>query len=124
MVRSKVSTVDSPALRVLYIENCFNFSPSIRIKRHDLAYFALVASSIQGVESEHRALARAIPANYHGRLATVVRGRNVNVKAAEVCSTLGGSRFFFLESQSRSRLSSANSQRSLAFFFSSVMERN
>ena len=30
-------------------------------KRTDLAYFAQVASAIQGVESEHRTLARAIP---------------------------------------------------------------
>lgn len=44
-------------------------------KRHDLAYFAQVASSIQGVESEHRALARAIPSISPGN--TVFAGINV-----------------------------------------------
>jgi hypothetical protein len=38
-------------------------------RRHDLAYFSQVAASIMGVESEHRALARALPAISPGNMA-------------------------------------------------------
>jgi hypothetical protein len=44
-------------------------------KRSDLAYFAQVASAIQGVESEHRTLARAIPSISPGN--TIFAGINV-----------------------------------------------
>ncbi|MGB8324411.1 MAG: hypothetical protein WCE52_15745, partial [Candidatus Acidiferrum sp.] len=44
-------------------------------KRSDLAYFAQVASAIQGVESEHRTLARAIPSISPGN--TVFAGINL-----------------------------------------------
>ncbi|MGB7438722.1 MAG: hypothetical protein WBR26_19140 [Candidatus Acidiferrum sp.] len=44
-------------------------------KRSDLAYYAQVASAIQGVESEHRTLARAIPSISPGN--TVFAGINL-----------------------------------------------
>lgn len=46
-----------------------------RYKYSDLAYFAQVASAVQGVESEHRTLARAIPAISPGN--TTFAGINV-----------------------------------------------
>jgi hypothetical protein len=77
---SKVSTLDSPGLRVLYIENCFNFAQSPNSSygsaqsrftdplkyempaRNQATRPGVIAqhSCIQDLESEHRTLARAI----------------------------------------------------------------